>query len=472
MKKIALIFIIVLLGLAACSTPRLVKVEEEPDPTATATLAANEIPTEIPTENPTEIPTDIPTEIPEPTNAAVPEPTEIPEVVPTIEEPPASQVTIPVGSILMEDYFDSDDGTWNLGFWENDAGFDTITDGEYQMTIQRDEYMLWSETFDLGSDLVMEVDTRLVDDSLGNGHGFVCRYVDEYNFYFLTIGNDGYYSIDKYVNDVYENLAADYAPEGIIDPVQNHIQAQCVGTTLTLVANGYLLAEVEDDSLSSGLMALYLRSNDEPESTIAFDNLFIYAPGEEVPGMLQNGELVFEDKFDSDKGVWSIGDFETYNVQLANGSLTYTMKNLNWNAWDYLPDQEFEDVALEASFENVDLIGDADQGFVCRYQDSSNYYMLSYRYDNYVSIYALVDSEYTSLYKGYVDTDVIQMDVNTAKAVCEGNQLSLYVNGDLMAQAVDPNNTFPIGKVGFVMGSSDTSDVKISIDYFKVFKLD
>jgi len=89
-----------------------------------------------------------------------------------------------------------------------------------------------------------------------------------------------------------------------------------------------------------------------------------------------------------------------------------------------------------------------------------------------VSIYALVDSEYTSLYKGYVDTDVIQMDVNTAKAVCEGNQLSLYVNGDLMAQAVDPNNTFPIGKVGFVMGSSDTSDVKISIDYFKVFKLD
>ena len=60
--------------------------------------------------------------------------------------------------------------------------------------------------------------------------GLCCRYTDVDNFYFLFIGNDGWYSIDKYVDDKYENLLSGQAPDGIIDPVANKIKALCAGT--------------------------------------------------------------------------------------------------------------------------------------------------------------------------------------------------------------------------------------------------
>ena len=198
MKRIAVVFLVMMLVVTACSMPKLVKVEDTPDPTATTVFV-----------------------VPEPT-IAVPEPT-IAAPEPTIMAPkPTQEDTKPttspesdsldLGQVFWMESFSSDDGTWNTGVWPDEAGQDVIVDGEYRMTVNEDSYMIWSETFDAGTpDVTLEVEARLVAGSDENGQGFVCRYTDQDNFYFLFIGNDGWYSIDKYVNNVYENLASDFA---------------------------------------------------------------------------------------------------------------------------------------------------------------------------------------------------------------------------------------------------------------------
>ncbi len=137
---------------------------------------------------------------------------------------PVEETEIPFTQreILLNETFSSDDGTWNLGYWPDNTGVDEITNGEYRMTVYDTTYMIWSKTFDFyTSDLGLEVDARLHAGTDDNGQGFICRYTDKDNFYFLYIGNDGWYSINKFVNDEYESLLSGWAPDGVIDPVVN-----------------------------------------------------------------------------------------------------------------------------------------------------------------------------------------------------------------------------------------------------------
>jgi hypothetical protein len=245
MKKITLVLFLMTLVLASCSMPRLVKIEDAPDPTATT------VPALIIFSTATSVPV-IPEDI----------------VVPTPVSP---------RDILMKETFSSEDGSWDIGVWSENAGKDSITNGEYHMTLYRTSYMIWSQTFDFyTSDVELEVDARLHAGTQENGQGFVCRYTDVDNFYFLFIGNDGWYSIDKYVDDKYENLLSGQAPDGIIDPVANKIKALCAGNTLSLTVNDYFLGSVQDWSHSYGEVGLFTQSYNTGNITIAYDNFTVY----------------------------------------------------------------------------------------------------------------------------------------------------------------------------------------------------
>ena len=108
MKRIAVVFLVMMLAFTACSMPKLVKVEDTPDPTATAVVIAPE-PTEVIPE-PTEV-------IPEPTDVA-PEPTEV-VTVPTKEQaqPSATEEVnlYETYELLMMECFSAHDGTRHIG---------------------------------------------------------------------------------------------------------------------------------------------------------------------------------------------------------------------------------------------------------------------------------------------------------------------------------------------------------------------
>lgn len=455
MKKIAVVFLVMMLAVTACTMPKLVKVEDAPDPTATAVVVVPE-----PTET-----------VPEPTNTLVIPTKE--EVQPTASPEPTVTET---SQILMMESFSTDDGTWNTGVWQDQAGEDVIVDGEYRITVYEDNYMLWSETFDFGTpNVVMQVEARLLSGSDENGQGFVCRFVDQNNFYFLSIGNDGYYSIDKYVDNVYENLVSAFASSDVIDPTFNLIRAECNGSKLALWSNGELLAEVEDSSLPEGTVGLYARSWDAKNITIAFDNFDVFAADLGPVGQFDDGILpanvIFSDDFESDYGNWKLGTYNQSKLELSYGWLTYTLLEDNWESWDVTGQVNADDVKMEAYFSN-----DADQteniqGFICRYQDDENFYRLTFGNDGYVRIGKRLNGTWTFFLDGYDDSGAIDADFNWVEASCEGNTLRLWVYGELIAEVTDPDNSFPSGDVGFVVGTFDDPAVIISIDDFVVTSL-
>jgi len=451
-KKIALVIFLMTFVLVSCSFPKLVKVEDNPDPTATS----------------------VPVIVPEPTKEVV-----VPTPIP-VEDTEAPEVPVTQRNILMNETFSSDDGTWNIGVWPDNAGKDEITNGEYLMTLYDTSYMIWSATFDFyTSDVGLEVDARLHAGPEENGQGFICRYTDRDNFYFLFVGNDGWYSIDKYVDDERENLLSDWAPEGVIHPIANKIGALCAGDTITLSVNGQVLGSVQDSSHPYGKVGLFTRSYDTGNITIAYDNFIVYdasdaafndAPYNEVP-MVGDGPIFVEDFEDSD-GPWMLGDFEKTKAYIDYGWLTYEMKSGTWTSWDVTGEVYANDVSMQAYFSNDSGVTDNQQGFICRYQDEKNFYLISFGSDGFLRVGLLKNGNWEFLLDEYGDSSKIDPSFNFVQASCIGNELSLYVGGNLVAQVTDPNYTFGAGDVGLIVGTFDDPNVTISIDDFYVYSLD
>jgi len=243
-KKLLLIVIVMMLGLSACSLPRLVK----NDPTATPKP-----------DQPTSLPT---------------------AVVPTNAPQTDGQVVIPAemdgvsaGALLLNENFNST-GSWNTSS-EDGFGAD-VEDGVYRMILNQTDYLIWSESGEVSAyDVIMDLDTKLISGSEINNQGLICRYVDLDNFYMLTVGNDGWVEILKVYQGEQTALSGEYIND-IVDPVSNHLQGFCVGDRLALFVNGSLGADVLDGDLTYGDVGLIIGSYDEPEVTIEFDNLVVY----------------------------------------------------------------------------------------------------------------------------------------------------------------------------------------------------
>ena len=450
MKKLALVIVVMMFVVTSCSMPKLVKVTDTPDPTATMMPVVTD-----------EVSDD----------SVIKE-----EVTPQVTEPLEHEPLV-----LLHEEFSTDDGTWNTGRWADNVGEDEIVDGEYRMSVNIPDYMLWSTTFDVGtSDVIMTAVTRLEAGSDENGQGFVCRYNDQDNFYMLFIGNDGWYSVGKFVDDVFTSLESDWAPDGVIDPEYNFLMAICSGSTIGLSVNGTLLASVEDSSHREGEIGLYARSYDYGNITIAFDDFIVYSNEDDsgpffpdVPqGYFSDGTLIFWEDFEDSNGPWSFGNFQEATVELLYGWLSYTMKKDRWITWDVTTEVDAADVRMEAYFSNDASTTDNFQGFVCRYQDDNNFYQLAFGNDGFLRIGLRRNGEWEHLINEFGNVDLVDSSFNFVEATCIGNELSLYVNGFLVAQVTDPYYRFSSGDVGLIVGTSEDPNVIISIDDFAVYLLD
>jgi hypothetical protein len=183
------------------------------------------------------------------------------------------------GNILFSDDFSQDTGKWDVysdetgevfyeGGWLHVINYTTASEDTETML---DSYF---------SDFVLEVDTKLVDGTDNNWHGVVCRFQDEGNYYSFNISADGYYYIAKFVD--YEQIAlVDATPSSYINTgwdVVNTMRIECIGSDLSLSANGHLLDTVTDDSFDDGYIGFLATAWEGDLSEIAFDNLVITEP--------------------------------------------------------------------------------------------------------------------------------------------------------------------------------------------------
>lgn len=132
-------------------------------------------------------------------------------------------------------------------------------------------------------------------------------------------------------------------------------------------------------------------------------------------------------------------------------------------------DEQLEDVGLSARAEWVSGAKDYGIGFVCRYADAGNYYLLSVLSGGRYHVVRYRKGRPVSLTGGIQTSGAIEGDANDVAARCVGHEpviLTLRVDGREVARVRDAEG-IEAGNVGIRLGTSE-SVVTVSFRDFEL----
>ena len=180
--------------------------------------------------------------------------------------------------LFQDDFSDTSSG------WDRVNVTDGITDyedGVYRIFVDIDNTDYWANPGLNFTDTIIEVNATKVGGPEDNDFGLICRHQDTGNFYIFLISSDGFFGILRVINGEQELLGLDemeYSEAIKTGNVTNIIRADCIGSALTLYANGTQLITVEDSSLEAGDVGLLAGTFDTPGADIHFDNYVVRQP--------------------------------------------------------------------------------------------------------------------------------------------------------------------------------------------------
>ena len=175
----------------------------------------------------------------------------------------------------QEDF--SDETGW-ITEEQDDFSFQ-FQDGSYLITVNIPNAFVWSIWDREFADTRQEVEGSWAGGPQDGFYGLTCRHQDGQNYYGLVISSTGAYRILKNEEGTMEKLAEGTAPAGVIRANEaNRVTADCIGDTLSLYANGHLLAQVEDDDFDTGVVGLIAGTSFVTGFTARFDNYALFSP--------------------------------------------------------------------------------------------------------------------------------------------------------------------------------------------------
>lgn len=131
----------------------------------------------------------------------------------------------------------------------------------------------------------------------------------------------------------------------------------------------------------------------------------------------------------------------------------------------------FSDAKFSVQAQKVTGPINTNYGLVCRYVDKQNFYAFVVSTDGYAGIYRVKDGK-TSMLSGdkFIYSDVIAQNdgVNTIFAECNGDMLSLGVNGSDLLTIKDEQ--FTIGELGLFLETSEDGSASAVFNDFIVVK--
>ncbi len=181
------------------------------------------------------------------------------------------------GEVIFSDDFSTPQGDWAWTGSEGSVGYGS---SQLEIEVLSPEYIVWGYAGESFTDVVIEVDARVVQSAGDGDFGVLCRVVDDENFYGLEVSEDGYFSIWKRINGEHFDLVQ-WQPSSLVDtstPVM--LTAACVGNSLSLMLNGELLAEVQDADLAGGDAGLIAGTWEGAPIVVAFDDFVVRQPGD------------------------------------------------------------------------------------------------------------------------------------------------------------------------------------------------
>lgn len=195
-----------------------------------------------------------------------------------ISGPTVEPVTVPSGSVLMQDSFDSPASGWRR--INNTDGIMDYNDGVYRIVVNMKNMNLWSTPGKVFNDARIEVDVVTLGGPEINRAGIVCR-ANDTDLYFFVITSNGYYAVGKTVNEKSTLLGQSaFAQSNTIKTglAINHLRADCWGSTLSFYVNGFLVSQVSDTTLPSGEAGVTVGTFEEGGADVIFDQFIVLQP--------------------------------------------------------------------------------------------------------------------------------------------------------------------------------------------------
>jgi hypothetical protein len=186
------------------------------------------------------------------------------------------------------------------------------------------------------------------------------------------------------------------------------------------------------------------------------------------PEKCSTDKALFEDNFNDTACGWDEYDEDGASASYGASDYVISIHQPNTSAVA-VPGARFADVIVETQVEQTAGSTDNNYGLICRYQDLDHFYAFLISSDGYYAIVRVVGGENFKVLSGdgmhLMPSDAIRMDLdstNEIQARCQGEMLTLYVNGKQLASVVD--SQLASGDVGFIASTYGEAPVQVHFD--------
>jgi serine/threonine-protein kinase len=174
----------------------------------------------------------------------------------------------------------------------------------------------------------------------------------------------------------------------------------------------------------------------------------------------------FEDFSNPNSDVWWVGEDNDIEHSFQNNGYQIQINKEYWSSWNTI-EAIASDVIIEVDVMNLG-VDNNDAGVICRNTDDDTFYQFLISSDGFYKLGKLNGDEWIDIIE-WTESDKINtgQSTNHIKAICEGSQLSLYVNNHFLASTED--HDFSNGSIGVITSSYDEPGVDVIFDNFYVY---
>ncbi len=250
--------------------------------------------------------------------------------------------------------------------------------------------------------------------------GLVTRYQDAGNYYYVTLRNSGQVHLRRMVNGNYVELARANVP--VTQGRGQRVRLESVGSVHKVYLDGTLVLDVDDETLAgpgrAGITMYRSRAD--------YDHVVV-TPSPQF--------TIFRNNFASYAGNWRFSGSGQW--QLTNG--VYAQNSIGAEARALmgppLTDQVVRARIRPIAYAAATGSQERWSGLVARHVDDSNYYYVTLRTSNQLSLRKLINGSIVTL--GTVPLAVSLNSTYDVRLEAVGGQLRVFVNGQLRLQAHD-----------------------------------
>jgi hypothetical protein len=209
-------------------------------------------------------------------------------------------------------------------------------------------------------------------------------------------------------------------------------------------------------------------NNTTQSNQIESDSGVVDESGNSEAGSVAQSNLPFEDDYSNPNSGWDRAEWEEGFTDYVDGAYRMFVVPENYSIWAN-PGLHFIDTSVTVVATKSSGHDDNEFGIICRYADIENFYAVTVSSDGFYGFLNIEDGTY-----GYLNMEEMQPtaaivqgnSTNTIRLDCIGNTLTLYVNGEYVAERVD--DRIQSGDVGLYAGTFAVPGTEILFDDFVV----